>query len=181
MIEGANTLSPFVQIGHIARSQGLKGELKVLFEPDSSNAIQELSVVYLRNDRGDFYPCRIANLRVEGKGNKISFFVQFETIADRTSADALKNKAVYVETEIADRLFSEQLVDDDFIDYEVLNYQNESVGLVVDFLDSGAQVVITVATTSGSLLIPLVDEFVTEVDHAAKRIHCKNLDILEGL
>ena len=150
MIEGANT-SPFTQIAHIARSQGLKGELKVLFEIDSVEAIEQILVVYLRSDRGDFYPCRIANLRVEGKGNKISFFVQFENIADRTSAEALKNKAVFIETTLAEQLFS------------------------------GAQVVVTVATNSGSLLIPIVDEFVTEIDHQTKIIRCQNLAVLEDL
>ncbi len=180
MIEGANT-TPFIQIGHIARSQGLKGELKVLFEHGSPEALEQLSVVYLLNDRGDLYPCRIANLRVEGKGNKISFFVQFDHIADRTSAESLKNKALFADAEIAEQLFSNTPESDDLIDYEVLNDQNESVGLVIDFMDSGAQIVITVATTFGSLLIPVVDAFVTEVDQNAKIIRCQNLDVLEDL
>lgn len=38
MKQGANT-SPFTQIGHIARSQGLKGELKVLFEAGDTEAL----------------------------------------------------------------------------------------------------------------------------------------------
>lgn len=180
MIEGANT-SLFAQIGHIVRSQGLKGELKILFDSDSTEAIEQISVLYLRNNRGDFYPCRIANLRVEGKGNRISFFVQFETIADRTSAEALKNKAVFVETEIANQFFNNSPEEENMIDYEVLNDQNVSIGLVIDFMDSGAQIVITVATTSGSLLIPMVDEFVTDVDHHAKTIKCQNLAILEDI
>tara|TARA_R110000868_G_scaffold306734_1_gene568015 strand:- start:47049 stop:47591 length:543 start_codon:yes stop_codon:yes gene_type:complete len=180
MIEGANT-SPFTQIAHIARSQGLKGELKVLFEIDSVEAIEQILVVYLRSDRGDFYPCRIANLRVEGKGNKISFFVQFENIADRTSAEALKNKAVFIETTLAEQLFSDEAEEENLIDYEILNDRNKSIGLVIDFMDSGAQVVVTVATNSGSLLIPIVDEFVTEIDHQTKIIRCQNLAVLEDL
>ena len=180
MTQDANT-SPFVQIGHIVRSQGLKGELKVLFDSESPENIEQLSMVYLRNDRGDFYPCRIASLRVEGKGNKISFFVQFDHIADRTSAEALKNRALFVEQKVASALFNESDEEDTLLDYEVLNDQNESIGLVIDFMDSGAQIVLTVATTSGSLLIPLVDEFVVKVNHETKVIRCHNLEILEGL
>ncbi len=180
MIKDANT-SPFVQIGHIVRSQGLKGELKVLFDSETPETIEQLLMVYLRNDRGDFYPCRIANLRVEGKGNKISFFVQFDHIADRTSAEALKNRALFVDQEVAERFFSNHEEEQTLLDYEVLNDQNESIGLVIDFMDSGAQTVLTVATTSGSLLIPLVDEFVVEVNHEAQTIRCQNLKILEDL
>lgn len=180
MIQDANT-SPFVQVGHIVRSQGLKGELKVLFETESPEIVEHLSMVYLQNERGDFYPCRIANLRVEGKGNKISFFVQFDHIADRTSAEALKNRALFVDLKVAETLFNNDHEEDTLLDYEVLNNRNEHIGLVIDFMDSGAQTVLTVATTSGSLLIPLVDEFVVEVNHETKVIRCQNLEILEGL
>ena len=180
MIQDANT-SPFVQVGHIVRSQGLKGELKVLFDSESPETLEQLSMVYLRNERGDFYPCRIANLRVEGKGSKISFFVQFDHIADRTSAEALKNRALFVDQHVAETLFNDSDEDDALMDYEVLNDQNEHIGLVIDFMDSGAQTVLTVATTSGSLLIPFVDEFVVEVNHEAQLIRCQNLEMLEGL
>lgn len=138
-------------------------------------------MVYLRNDRGDFYPCRIANLRVEGKGNKISFFVQFENIADRSSAEPLKNKALFVEKHVAELLISKFEDPTNLLDFEVRNEHNKSIGYVMDLMDSGAQVVITVATTSGTLLIPLVDEYVQEVDYDTETIKCKNLDILEGL
>ena len=180
MIGDAN-ISPFVQIGQIARSQGLNGELKVLFESGLIESIEQLNMVYVRTDRGDFYPCRIANLRVEGKGNKISFFVHFEHIADRTAAESLKNKALFLDRETANLLFNDEANITDLIDYEVLNEQQKSVGLVVDYMDSGAQIVLTIATTSGSLLVPFVDEFVVEVNDETKTIYCKNLSILEGL
>ncbi|MBO6522992.1 MAG: 16S rRNA processing protein RimM [Balneolaceae bacterium] len=180
MTQDANT-SSFIQVGHIVRSQGLKGELKVIFETESPENVEQLSLVYLRNDRGDFYPCRIVNLRVEGKGNKISFFVQFDHIADRTSAEALRNRALFVDQEVAGQFFSDKPEDDTLLDYEVLNDRNQHVGLIIDLMDSGAQTVLTVATTSGSLLIPLVDEFVVEVNHEAQTIQCQNLEILEDL
>lgn len=181
MMKDAN-ISPFVQIGQIVRSQGLKGELKVLFDSGSIESIEQLNLVYLRTDRGDFYPCRITNLRVEGKGNKISFFVHFEHIADRNSAEPLKNKALFLDKETAELLFGEdgeELLS--LLDYEVFNEHQKSIGLVIDVMDSGAQVVLTVGTTSGSLLVPFVDEFVLEVNDETETIYCYNLELLEGL
>lgn len=180
MIQDANT-SPFVQIGQIVRSQGLKGELKVVLETASPETLEQLTMVYLRNDRGDFYPCRIADLRVEGKGNKISFFVQFDHIADRTSAEALRNRPLFVDQEVAELFFNDESEDDILLDYQVLNDQNEHIGSVIDFMDSGAQTVLTVATTSGTLLIPLVDEFVVEVNNESQTVRCQNLKMLEDL
>ena len=180
MSAGAGT-SPFTQIGQIARSHGLKGELRVLFDTDNVQPIQQLQMVYLRNARGDFFPCRITHLRVEGKGNQQSFFVQFETIADRNSADSLKGKAIYLETVHANglNLWEEEsaLTYDDF---EIINEHHKHIGLVTDEMDNGAQLVLSVATTSGTLLIPVVEQFVEEIDEENAVIRCKNLDLLEG-
>ena len=180
MNQGANT-SPFTQIGHIARSHGLHGELKVNFDTDNPEAVEGLDMVYLRNDRGDFFPCRISNLRVEGKGISISFFVQFDHIADRNTAELLNKRALFIETDKAALFLEPNSADDDLLDFEVLDENGNSIGLVIDYMDSGAQVVITVATTSGSLLIPVVDEFVLEINEQQKTIKCQNLSLLEDL
>lgn len=181
MKPGANT-SPFTQVGHVVRTHGIKGELKVLFESEKPGLIDQIEMLYLQTDRGDFYPCRIANLRVEGKGNKISFFVQFEHIADRSSAEKLRGRALFVETDKAVDFSTESTNDEDsLIDFEVLNEQDQSIGLVIDVMDNGAHLIISVATTSGSLLIPVVDEFVLEIHEETKTIFCKNLNLLEDL
>ena len=52
--------------------------------------------------------------------------------------------------------------------------------MVIDEIDNGAQLVIVVATTSGTLMIPVVDQFVEEIDEVKSQILCKNLDLLEG-
>jgi 16S rRNA processing protein RimM len=180
MIGDANT-SPFVQIGQVVRAHGLHGELKIDFETRNTEAVQALTLVYLRNDRGDFYPARISEIRTEGKGNKISFFVQFDHIADRSSSEPLKNKGLYLEQDKAVKFLPDEGEQDGLLDYEVLDENSDHVGLVIDTMDSGAQQLITVATTSGSLLIPVVDAYVTNIDHLAKSIHCQQLNLLEDL
>ena len=172
--------SPFTQIGTIARSHGLKGELKVTLETESPEVAQSLNMVYLRNERGDFYPCRIASLRTEGKGNRISFFVQFDHIADRNSAEALKGRALFIDTNKADAFFPEDEEEESFLDFEVTDENDNHVGLVTDEMDNGAQLVLVIATTKGSLLVPVVDQFVTEINEEEQVIRCCNLDLLEA-
>lgn len=173
-------ISPFTQIGEIARSHGLKGELKVLLETEDPEVAQALNLVYLRNERGDFYPCRIASLRTEGKGNRISFFVQFDHIADRNSAEALRGKPLFIEHNKAEAFFLEDEEEDSFLDFEVTDENDNHVGLVTDELDNGAQLVLVIATTKGSLLVPVVDQFVSFIDEEAGVITCCNLDLLEA-
>ena len=171
--------SPFTQIGHVARTHGLKGELKVMLETENPEVAESLTMVYLRNQRGDFYPCRIATVRTEGKGNRISFFVQFDHIADRNAAEALKGRALFIENDKAEAFFLEDAEDENFLNFEVINEHGTHVGLVTDELDNGAQLVLIIATTKGSLLVPVVDQFVTSIDEEEGVIRCCNLELLE--
>ncbi|MEQ8524304.1 ribosome maturation factor RimM [Gracilimonas sp.] len=178
MNQDANTPG-FVQVGHIERSHGLEGEVKVFFDVDDPQKAENLKLVYLRNERGDFYPARIMDLRVEGKRNKISFFVQFDHIADRTGAEALKSKGIFLETDDAEPFVSaEEEPDDSLVDHEVYD-GDESIGLVVDVMNNPAHPILVVATTSGSRLIPYIDHFVK--DRRDGNIYCQNLDELEGI
>ncbi|HCD52276.1 MAG TPA: 16S rRNA processing protein RimM [Balneolaceae bacterium] len=181
MVRDANT-SPFTAIGHIVRSHGLHGELKVQINPEFINNFESVSLVYLQNDRGDFYPRRINEIRTEGKGNSISFFAHFDSVADRNSADLLKNRSLYVENRVAEQIFEDPDADNEsLLDFEVINDSGESLGLVIDVMDQGVQTLITVATTKGSLLIPVVDEYISDIDDQNQRIFCHNLEQLEGL
>jgi 16S rRNA processing protein RimM len=179
MAANAST-APFTEIGIISRSQGLKGELKVQFETNSLDVVQNLEIVYLQNSRGDYFPCRIKKVRTEGKEDRISFFVHFEHIADRNEADLLRGKPIFIETDKATGFLEDETEEFNYLDFEVLDHQNQHKGLVIDEIDNGAQLVIVVATTLGTLMIPLVDQFVDEINEAESLIRCKNLDLLEG-
>lgn len=179
MNRDANT-PDFVQVGHIVRSHGLEGELNVFFDVSDPAEVDDLKLVYLRNERGDFYPARITNLRVEGKRNQLSFFVQFDHIADRTAAEALKNHGIFLEAEHASPFIdAEDTGQDSLIDHEVFDDDDKSIGLVVDVMENPAHPILVVATTSGSRLIPYIDHFVKNTKDG--NIWCQNLDELEGI
>ncbi|SMO63516.1 ribosome maturation factor RimM [Gracilimonas mengyeensis] len=179
MNRDANTPG-FVQVGHVVGTHGMDGELAVFFEAGELSDIEQLNLVYLRNERGDFYPARITNLRVEDKNHNISFFVQLDQIADRTAAEAVKNKGLFLETGNATAFLDpEESAEDSLMDCEVFDEQNEAIGLVVDVLENPAHPILVVATTSGSRLIPFVEHFVQE--HRNGNIYCQNLDDLEGI
>jgi 16S rRNA processing protein RimM len=170
----------FVQVGYVERSHGLEGQLKVFFDVDDPQKVENLTLVYLRNDRGDLITARIVDLRVEGKRNQFSFFVQFDHIADRTSAEALKSKGIFLEVDDAETFVeAETISDDSLIDYEVFDDQDESIGLVIDVMENPAHPILVVATTSGSRLIPYIDYYVRDTRNG--NIYCQNLDELEGI
>lgn len=178
MNRDANTPG-FVQVGHIERSHGLEGEIKVLFENHDPEVVETLNMVYLRNDRGDLIPARILNFRVEGKKNKHSFFVQFDHIADRSSAESLRGKGIFLETEKAQPFIqTDEDPEQSLIDCEVYDGKHYE-GIVMDVMNNPAHPILVVATETGSRLIPYVDHFVKETRD--RNIICQNLDELEGI
>jgi 16S rRNA processing protein RimM len=170
----------FVQIGHIEEAHGLDGFVKVFFDVDDPAKVESIKLVYIRNDRGDFIPARIIDVWVENKRNQFSFFVQFDHIADRTAAEAVKGKSIFLEVEKAEHFIeAEPESDNALVDHEVIDDSNEPIGLVIDVMENPAHPILVVATTSGSRLIPYIEHFVRDTRDG--NIYCQNLDELEGV
>jgi 16S rRNA processing protein RimM len=180
MNQDAN-IQPFTLIGRVDRSHGLHGEVKIIFEFDDPEILQDITVVYLRNERGDYFPARISEIRTEEKGNVISFFVQFEHIADRSAAEGLKNSGVYLETDTAQSLIPDEDEVTNLLHFDVYDTDGEHIGVVMDVIDNSMQSILNVSSSSGSLLIPYVDHFIVEENQEEESIICQNLEDLGGL
>lgn len=180
MNQEANT-QPFTLIGRVDRSHGLYGQVKIIFEFDAPEILQDITVVYLRNERGDYFPARISEIRTEEKGNVISFFVQFEHIADRTAAEKLKNSGVYLETETANKIIPDNDEAISLLHFDVYDTDGKHIGVVMDIIDNSMQSILNVSSNSGSLLIPHVSHYVVEENYKEESIICQNLNDLGGL
>jgi len=170
------------EIGRIGRPRGLDGWVR--FEPDSPLAatlISENQIVYLSEHRSGYRPLRIEDVYTEEKRNTVSFFVKFDMITNRTEAEEIKDKALY-----SDRFDPEaenNPADDedapDYTGYEIISEEtNEILGNVLDVMDNPAHSILEAKIGKGALLIPFVDEYVSEVDNDKRIIRCQNLDQL---
>lgn len=169
------------EIGRIGRPRGLDGYVR--FEPDRSYAstlMSEGQIVYINDHRSGYRPLRIDDVYTEEKRNRVSFFVKFDMITNRTKAEEVKDKAIF-----SDQFDPEQDSDPavadtvDYTGYDIIaNESDESIGSVLDVMDNPAHSILEAKIGKGSLLIPFVDEFVSEVDHGSRIIRCQNLDQL---
>jgi 16S rRNA processing protein RimM len=95
-------------------------------------------------------------------------------VADRNSAEALKGATVQVRRAHFPPLDDGEFYWIDLIGHAVENLRGESLGEVTGLMDNGAHPILRVALPGSEkaheLLIPFVDQFVTSVDSAAKRI-----------
>ena len=166
--------------GRVGRPRGLDGWVR--FEPDSSYAatiFSENRIVYISEDRSGYRPLRIEDVYTEEKRNKVSFFVKFDMITSRTLAEEIKDKALFSD-QFDPEAEDEPAVADtkDYTGYDIIDDDNESIGSVLDVMDNPAHSILEVKVGKGSMLIPFVDEYVSEIDHDDRLIRCRNLDQL---
>jgi 16S rRNA processing protein RimM len=172
--------SRLYEIGRVGRPRGLDGWVR--FEPDSSYAatiFSENRIVYISEDRSGYRPLRIEDVYTEEKRNKVSFFVKFDMITSRTLAEEIKDKALFSD-QFDPEAEDEPAVADtkDYTGYDIIDDDNESIGSVLDVMDNPAHSILEVKVGKGSMLIPFVDEYVSEIDHDDRLIRCRNLDQL---
>jgi len=171
----------YKKIGYIARSHGVQGDVLIIPEFYAPTLFDTLDLVRIENTRGELIPARVESVRVQEKNNRLSFFVKFEHVTDRTQAEELKHFTVYADRETVEGLISK---DDDPIDFTAFEVwaDGRPIGSVEAMIENPAHPILQVITDEQEqLLIPIVDEYVTGIDEESEKIQCKNLDQLRGL
>jgi 16S rRNA processing protein RimM len=171
----------FIEIGRIGRPRGLEGLVR--FMPNdifTAELFDQVSVFYMRNMRSDLIPARIEFFRVEEKRNRQTFFVKFDTIANRDDADVALNRSVFADREFLQKSEPAPSDENDLYGYTVV-FENKDAGEVIDLISNPAHPLLEIKYGTGSLLIPLVDEFIERIDHEKRSVYCKNLDQLTDL
>ena len=171
----------YEKIGYISRSHGVQGEVLVIPDIYAPSLFDALDLVRIETTRGDLIPARIESVRVQEKNNRLSFFVKFEHVTDRTQAEDIKNFSVF-----ADRKIVESLLDADALPLDLTSFviisEGKSIGKVKKMLENPAHPILQVVTDKQEqLLIPLVDEYVADIDEQEKQIQCKNLQQLNDI
>ncbi len=172
----------YLLVGIVNRSHGVHGEVLIISDVYAPTLFDEVDIAHLQNSRGDLVPARIESVRVQEKQNRLSFFVQFEHVADRNKAEQLKNNPVYVSREAAEHLVDQSEAPANYDAFEVYNEQDQHLGKVEQTIDNPAHPILQIATEDDRhLLVPFVDEYIRSFDEEKQLIRCQNLDQLEDL
>jgi len=171
----------YAKIGYIARSHGVAGDVLIIPELYAPTLFDALDLVHIVNTRGDLIPARVESVRVQEKNNRLSFFVKFEHVTDRTQAEELKNLAVFADREIVESLLDAEDVSLDLTSFEIWS-QGKRLGTVEEVIENPAHPILQVFTDDQEqMLIPIVDEYVVDIDEESQKIQCQNLEQLSSL
>jgi len=145
-----------MEFGIINNSRGLKGELKVTHLCDYKELYEEVGEIII-----DDKPRQIEYIKYH-KDNVILKLKGVDTIEE---AEKYKSKIIYIEREKLPELEKGRYYIVDLMGLKGQFENGEAVGVLKDVLQTGAADIFTFEDENKkSVLIPKVDEFITEID-----------------
>ena len=166
------------EIGKIANTHGLKGEVKVFPTTDDVKRFSLLvskEVFVIVKDKVQTYT-------IQGvKYHKNLAIVKFKEINRIEDAEPLKTATIKIPKELALPLEEGQYYLKDLYDINVTTDQGEDLGVIVDILQTGANDVYIVekdGDKKSQILIPAIDQCILDVDIENRQM---TVHLLEGL
>ena len=161
-----------LQVGVIASTHGVRGEVKVFPTTDDVRRFKKLKEVILDDGKQQ------RELEIEG----VKFFKQFVILKFKgldaiEDVEKFRKASLYVTRENAVRLRKDEYFIADLIGMQVDNEDGQPLGTLRDVLETGANDVYEVALADGGqVLIPAIRECILEVDVEQGRMRVHLLD-----
>jgi len=157
-----------IRIGTIVNTQGLKGDVRVYPDTDYRERFEELEYLYFEGLKEKFY---IEKVRYK----KNLAILKFKGLDHINDVEKYMNLVVYTEKlELEDRVYVT-----DIIGMKLVDHIKGEIGVLVDVVQNPAHDLYLIKTTDGrDVLIPVVDEFIKEIDMESRII---NVTLIEGL
>lgn len=165
-----------LRVGVVTTTHGIKGELKVFPTTDDINRFKNLKKCFLTNGKETLevncISCKFM------KNMVILKFKEYDTI---NAVEKFRQYDILVNREDAVTLSDGEFFICDVIDAAVFDQNDNYMGILADVLETPANHVFVVKKENGNeKLIPVVKEFVYEIDTENKRVKVKDFDMVEA-
>ena len=158
----------FLAVGRVLRPHGIRGELRVEIVTGYPERLGQHTDLYLaspaRPEAARRYPVEAM------RWHRGVLLLKLGGCDDRNTADELRGMLVQVPIEEAVPLEEDEYYHFQIIGMQVETESGESLGQVVDVLETGANDVYVVRGPRGEVLLPAVDEVVIELDLGSRRM-----------
>lgn len=172
------SLGDVILVGRANKTHGINGELSVsFFDEDVMDSLESGYCLIFLID-GIYVPFFVEDVRPRGAE---TLLISLEGETTKEEAAVFVGKDVYmrksdvediVSDDEGDGLYAAQL-----IDYEVYA-GDRKIGVITDIDDNPDNPLFVVKAGDNNILIPIVDDFITDIDPDARRIE---FDLPEGL
>ncbi|MFT5218519.1 MAG: 16S rRNA processing protein RimM [Planctomycetota bacterium] len=145
-------------VGHILGAQGLKGWVRVFSNTSPRENIVSYGPWYL--DGGE----ELRKTGIEGKVQGKNIIAKLDGVEDRTQAEAMAGRKIYIPSSQLPRLDDDDYYWSDLIGLEVKSLQDEALGVVESMLETGASDVMVLSGDRERLIPFVIGDVVREVD-----------------
>ncbi len=169
---GSGILVPddLVLVAHVSGPFGIAGWIRIRTYSSEASALFSAKTWWL--DKPAMHDVEVLQVRAQGE----DLVARLMGIEGREAAENLQGATVHIRRAHFPALEKNEFYWVDLIGHQVENLSGEQLGEVVGLMDNGAHPILRVASPAGTeprtqeLLIPFVDQFVTSVDQAGKKI-----------
>ena len=158
-------------MGHVGKTHGVRGEVKVIPETDDPARFKALETVFLGPEPGQATPRTIASVRLQPTKRGPVAVLKFDGIDTIEQAATLRRQRVFARQEDLPPLADGEFFLHDFVGLDVVTDHGEPVGTVKDVLELPAHSVYVVMRPGRpDAMIPDVPAFIETVDMEGRRL-----------
>lgn len=160
-------------IGQINKPHGLNGEMAFTTQ---STILQEVDVPFvILEPEGLFVPFYIESVRMN---TDTTGMIKLERIDSEEQAREFIGQTIYLQNMFLDEMDETEFEVDYFVGFEIIESAKGNIGKITAVDDSTVNMLFIVEHDGEEILIPVADEFITEIDHKKRRIYFR---LPEGL
>lgn len=161
-------------LGKIAKKFSFKGEVLIYLDSDDTEIYEQMESVFVEIGK-NLVPFFIQDARL----HKNDFLrVKFEDVDSEGDAEALLGKALYLPLDLLPKLEGNKFYFHEVIGFDLEDKRLGVVGKIESVNDSSAQPLFEVKKGEIEILVPMIDQFLVEIDRKGKRVV---MDLPEGL
>lgn len=166
-----------VQVGFVFRPHGLTGELKIDPEhADDPERFETLPVVFLGPHPRRVTKHAITSVRYQQTKRGTTVLLGLDDVETRDAAEAVTKFKVFA-TEEDLELGEAELFVHDLVGMEVVTEGGTVLGTIANFTQMPAQDVLVVRKADGGqAMIPVVDDFLLDIDEDAERVTVRPIE-----
>ena len=155
----------FLTVARVARPHGAAGDLACEIITEFPQRFRRVKHLYLAAARSGQPPTRreVQRARLARRGQTDQLLLKLDGVDDRNAAEALRGALVQVPESQAWKLPRGRFYQHQIVGLQAISTHGRHLGQVRDVLETGANDVYVVQTTSGELLLPAVKDVVKEI------------------
>jgi len=150
-------------VGRIGRAHGIAGEATIEVRSDEPQLRFAVGACVQTDTRGDL---TITSHRLHNG----TLLLGFAGVTDRNGVEALRDTLLYADVDITEQSAPNEYHVMQLIGCQAFLESGELFGELTDVLNLPGQDVLSIATASGEVLIPFVQQLVPHVDVVARKV-----------